>query len=160
MSLCLQIRKVFGILCMVFVALASSPRPSSARQQAPEPQVVRPATIASLKGDQIVRCQLRTSRPAAVDVWIVSYRPPQPGKPREFNNGPVAFPLDAEDAGGLVWSGTVDLDSPRISAAGHGAGYFLFCHATYLGDPHIDDPAVANAISKRARSAKRILERP
>jgi len=143
------------------VAIAAFTTVATAQTARPEPQVVRPATLSQLKGEQPFRCQLLVGagRPADVDVWVVHYRPTPVGAPRQFNNGPIPFALDVSASNPLVWTGLVDLDSDKFKEVSHGAGYFLFCHATYLGDPQIDDPAVANAISNRARSDRRILER-
>jgi len=79
----------------------------------------------------------------------------------EFNNGPIAFRLGSRDAEAWVWSGSVDLDSKLIASVSPDAGYFLFCHASYLSDPCCGgNPEVANPISNRARREMRILERP
>ena len=95
----------------------------------------------------------------AVDVWAVPYRTQTGATPPQYNNGPITFALDKAEQTGGGWTGSVNLDSDKISAVSHGYGYFLFCHGTYRGDPPIDDPTVANPISQRARVEGRFLDR-
>ena len=93
----------------------------------------------NLKGDQLFRCE-RTSAAhtralVAVDVWAVPYRTQTGATPPQYNNGPITFALDKAEQTGGGWTGSVNLDSDKISAVSHGYGYFLFCHGTYRGDP-------------------------